>query len=109
VPEQDAELVVHRSEDQPGLSNLKGKKPTAKEIGETGVESQVHVSTRKNKGQRNDQFEKQHFVTYVAFIAAQISNYFIPKTLKEALTGPDKGYWIEACKKQLAKIEKKGT
>jgi Reverse transcriptase (RNA-dependent DNA polymerase) len=45
----------------------------------------------------------------VAFVAAQISNCFIPKTFKEAITGPDKEYWIEACKKQLAKIEKKGT
>ena len=109
VPEQDVEPVVHRSEDQPGSSNPKGKKPAAKETGESGVEPQVRVSTRKNKGQRNDQFEKQHFVTYVAFVAAQISNYFIPKTLKEALAGPDKEYWMEACRKQLAKIEKKGT
>ena len=109
MSEQDVEPVVFGSEDEFGPSNVKGKKLAAKETEEPVEEPEVCVSTRKNKGQRNDQFEKQHFVTYVAFVAAQISNYFIPKTLKEVLIGPDKEHWMEACRKQLAKIEKKGT
>ena len=109
VSQQDVEPVVSRSADQSESSNIRDKKPAAKETRESTDEPEVRVSARKNKGQRNDQFEKQHFVTYVAFVAAQISNYFIPKTLKEALTGPDKEHWMEACRKQLAKIEKKGT
>ena len=34
-------------------------------------------------------------------MAAQIPSYYIPKNLKEVLTGPEKEYWLAAYKKQL--------
>jgi hypothetical protein len=67
------------------------------------------VSTRTTKGQHNDVFSKENFVTYVSFIATQIAMHYIPKTLKDALGGPNCEKWLAACKTQLAKINKKGT
>jgi hypothetical protein len=40
-------------------------------------------------------------------VAAQITKQFIPQLLKQVIEGPEQDMWLEACKKQLAKIEKK--
>jgi hypothetical protein len=64
-------------------------------------------SSRKNKGEHNDAFAKEHFITYVSFVAAQIAKQFVPQSLKAAIEGPDRDMWLAACHKQLAKIQKK--
>ena len=64
-------------------------------------------SSRVNKEQHNERFAKEHFITYMSFVAAQIAKQFIPQSLKQAIEGPEKDMWLEACRKQLAKIEKK--
>jgi hypothetical protein len=46
------------------------------------------VSTRVTKGQNNITFTKENFVTYVSFIATQVATHYIPKNLKDALSGP---------------------
>jgi hypothetical protein len=64
-------------------------------------------SSRVTKGQNNNSFAKEHYLTYVSFVAAQIAKQFVPQSLKQAIEGPEKDMWLEACKKQLAKIENK--
>ena len=64
----------------------------------------TRVSSRSTKGQHTDKFAKKHFVNYVTFVAVQISSFYIPKNLMEALTGPEKEYWLDACKKQLGAV-----
>ena len=68
----------------------------------------MRVLSRSTKGQNNNAFTKKHFTTYISFVAAQLSKQFMPQSLKEALGGPDREMWLEACYKQLEKINKKG-
>lgn len=64
-------------------------------------------STRTNKGQRNDAFAKEHYITYVNFVAAQVAKQFVPQSFKAAIESSNRDMWLAACRKQLAKIEKK--
>jgi hypothetical protein len=72
-------------------------------------EEPTRVSGRSTKGQHNDAFAKKHYMTYVSFVAAQLSKQFVPQSLKQALEGPDREMWLAACEKQLEKIHKKGS
>ena len=47
-------------------------------------------SSRANKEKHNDAFAKEHFLTYVNFVAAQIAKQFVPQSLKQAIEGPEK-------------------
>jgi hypothetical protein len=97
-PEENPRKESETSADKPkGRQSQKGKES----------EESLRVSSRTNKGQNNDAFTKKHYTTYISFVAAQIAKQFVPQSLKEALEGPNKDLWYEACKKQLAKIEKK--
>jgi hypothetical protein len=69
----------------------------------------MQVSTRINKGQNNNTFSKENFITYVSFITTQIAMHYILKTLKKALGRPNHEKWLAVYKAQLAKIEKKRT
>jgi hypothetical protein len=97
-PEENPRKEPEIGADKPKSSqSQKGKEP----------EEPTRVSSRTNKGQNNNAFTKKHYTTYISFVAAQIAKQFVPRSLKEALEGPNKDLWYEACKKQLAKIEKK--
>ena len=72
-------------------------------------EQPTRESTRSNKGQYADPFFQKHYTSYVAFVAAQIQKYFVPSSFKEAMSCPDREFWLDACNKQLDKINKKKT
>ena len=85
------------------------EKPKNEQKKKVKGEPPTRVSTRATKGQNNDEFKKKNYISYVTFIAMQVATYYIPKTLKEAMSGPNREKWLAACKTQLAKIDKKGT
>ena len=85
------------------------EKPKNEQKKKVKGEPPTRVSTRATKGQNNDEFKKKNYISYVTFIATQVATHYIPKTLKEAMSGPNREKWLAACKTQLAKIDKKGT
>ena len=102
--EEEVEKPEEKEERQVTKEPKKGSR-LAKEVDTGNV---IQTSSRSGRNKRSD-VSKHQFISYVAFVAAQIVYQYIPTSFREAMSGPDRDFWLAACETQLEKIKKKGT